>query len=67
MKYLNDELVEETDNDKAWLVKLRAEHKKNKEDEAKVIETKSTNKKSAIAKLKDLGLNEDEITAMIGE
>ena len=67
MKYLNGELVEETDNDKKWLIQLRAEHKKIKEDEAKVIETKATNKASAINKLKVLGLSDAEITAMIGE
>jgi len=67
MKYLNGELVEETDNDKKWLTKLRAEHKKIKADEAKVIEAKKTNKASAIDKLKVLGLSDDEITAMIGE
>jgi len=67
MKYLNGELVEETDNDKTWLVKLRAEHKKIKEDEAKIIETKAKNKASAINKLKVLGLSDDEISAMIGE
>tara|TARA_R110000823_G_C15771419_1_gene484086 strand:+ start:592 stop:795 length:204 start_codon:yes stop_codon:yes gene_type:complete len=67
MKYLNDKLVEETDNDKLWLAKLRAEHKKIKADEAKVIETKAANKASAINKLKVLGLSDAEITAMIGE
>ena len=43
------------------------EHKKIKEDGAKLIETKATNKKSAITKLKTLGLSEDEISALIGE
>lgn len=67
MKYLNGELVEETDNDKKWLKKLQDEHKKIKEDGAIVEETKATNKASAIGKLKVLGLSDDEITAMIGE
>ena len=35
--------------------------------EAKIKETKAKNKSSAITKLKDLGLDEDEITALIGE
>ena len=67
MKYLNDILVEETENDKAWLVKLRAEHKKIKADQAIVKKTKATNKALAINKLKDLGLTDDEISALIGE
>jgi len=67
MKYLNGELVEETDNDKKWLVKLRAEHKKIKEDQVIVKEAKATNKLSAITKLKTLGLSSDEIIALIGE
>ena len=66
MKYLNGELVEETDNDKKWLVKLRAEHKKIKEDQVIVKEAKATNKLSAITKLKTLGLSNDEIIALIG-
>ena len=67
MKYLNDELVEETDNDKKWLTQLRTEHKKIKADEAKVIEAKEKNKASAINKLKVLGLSDDEISALVGE
>ena len=67
MKYLNDKLLEETENDKAWLKKLRDEHKKIKADEAKVIETKAANKESAINKLKVLGLSDDEINALVGE
>jgi len=67
MKYLNDKLVEETDNDKLWLAKLRAEHKKIKADEVVVKEAKATNKLSAITKLKTLGLSNDEIIALIGE
>jgi uncharacterized membrane protein (DUF106 family) len=66
MKYLNGKLVEETDNDKAWLKKLRDEHKKIKEDEAKLIKTKAANKSSAITKLKTLGLTDDEINALTG-
>ena len=35
--------------------------------EEKIKETKATNKSSAITKLKDLGLSDDEITSLIGE
>jgi|TARA_R110000822_G_scaffold8448_4_gene33172 hypothetical protein len=35
--------------------------------EAKIKETKAKNKSSAITKLKDLGLSDDEITSLIGE
>ncbi len=67
MKYLNGKLVNETSNDEKWIKQFREDHKKLKTDAVKVIETKATNKASAIGKLKVLGLSDAEITAMIGE
>ena len=67
MKYLNGELVKETDNDKKWLKQLQDEHKKIKADELKIQEIKAKNKKLAIDKLKVLGLSDDEISALVGE
>ena len=51
-------------------VSYDAQIKKSNEEydlEVKIEETKAKNKSSAITKLKDLGLSDDEITSLIGE
>ena len=51
-------------------VSYDAQIKKSNEEydvEVKIKETKAKNKSSAIIKLKDLGLDQDEITSLIGE
>ena len=65
-KMVNDKLVELTEAeekarkvDEDNFVKLVAERKKQEEQTKK-------NKESAITKLKNLGLTDDEITALIG-
>ena len=67
MKYLNGKLIETTSDEETLIEKQRADDKKIKANEAKIRETKATNKLSAITKLKTLGLSDDEISALVGE
>lgn len=62
-KMVNDKLVKLTSEDISQLKIDEEANKKFKEEE----KNRQENKDSAIKKLKDLGLTDDEITALIGE
>lgn len=61
-KMVNDKLVKLTSEDISQLKIDEEANKKFKEEE----KNRQENKDSAIKKLKDLGLTDDEITALIG-
>ena len=62
-KMVNDKLVKLSSEDISQLKIYEEANKKFKEEE----KNRQENKDSAIKKLKDLGLTDDEITALIGE
>ena len=62
-KMVNDKLVKLTSEDISQFKIDEEANKKFKEEE----KNRQENKDSAIKKLKDLGLTDDEITALIGE
>ena len=66
-KMLNDKLV---DMSKEEIESLKTYQEKMKKEKADIVKKKNTNetkKASAKKKLKDLGLDDDEISALIGE
>tara|TARA_R100000329_G_scaffold138374_1_gene119801 strand:+ start:1166 stop:1372 length:207 start_codon:yes stop_codon:yes gene_type:complete len=66
-KFLNGELVDMS-TEEIESEKIHLQNKKTEKDAiVSAKNAKATNEASAIAKLKALGLTDDEITAMIGE
>ena len=73
-KMVNDKLVELTEaeekarkTDEDNFAKIADERKKEEEAKVKKEEQTKKDKESATTKLKDLGLTDDEITALVGE
>ena len=65
-KMVNDKLIKLTSNEISEREKDAEENKKLTAESRKKLEDKETKKSSATTKLKDLGLTDDEITALIG-
>tara|TARA_Y100000114_G_scaffold28972_1_gene24730 strand:+ start:744 stop:959 length:216 start_codon:yes stop_codon:yes gene_type:complete len=65
-KMVNDKLIKLTSNEISEREKDAEENKKLTAESRKKLEDKETKKLSATTKLKDLGLTDDEITALIG-
>ena len=72
-KMVNDKLVELTQaeekarkTDEDNFAKIADERKKQEEDKVKKEQQTKKDKESATTKLKDLGLTDDEIIALIG-
>ena len=65
-RMIDDKLVQLTDEEEAIKQAEEASNEKAITERKKAEETKATKKASAITKLKDLGLTDDEITALIG-
>ena len=66
-KMLNGELIDMSKEDIASVKTYQEKMKKEKADMLKKKNTNETKKTSAKTKLKDLGLDDDEISALIGE
>ena len=66
-RMIDDKLVQLTDEEEAIRQAEEASNQKAITKRKKVEETKATKKASAITKLKALGLDDDEISALIGE
>tara|TARA_R100000773_G_C4213546_1_gene112572 strand:- start:981 stop:1199 length:219 start_codon:yes stop_codon:yes gene_type:complete len=66
-KMVNDKLIKLTSNEISEREKDAEENKKLTAESRKKLEDKETKKSSATTKLKDLGLTDDEIKALIGE
>jgi hypothetical protein len=64
---IDDKLVQLTDAEEAIRQAEEASNEKTITERKKAEETKATKKESAITKLKALGLDDDEISALIGE
>ena len=64
--YLNGVLTDSTSEQDTKWAELDAEAKKEKDANTAIKEDTATNKTSAVTKLKALGLNDDEINALIG-
>lgn len=65
-RMIDDKLVQLTDEEEAIRQAEEASNEKAITERKKVEETKATKKASAITKLKALGLDDDEISALIG-
>ena len=65
-KMINDKVVKLSTEEENALKKDNELYKKEIEKELKIEEEAKKNKESATTKLKDLGLTDDEITALIG-
>ena len=65
-KMVNDKLIKLTSNEISERENDAEENKKLTAESRKKLEDKETKKTSATTKLKDLGLTDDEITALIG-
>lgn len=66
-RMIDTKLVQLTDAEKKTRQAEEASNEKAITERKKVEETKATKKASAITKLKALGLDDDEISALIGE
>ncbi len=66
-KMVNDKLIKLTSNEISEREKDAEENKKLTAESRKKLEDKETKKSSATTKLKELGLDDDEIKALIGE
>jgi hypothetical protein len=66
-RMVDNELVQLTDAEEAIKQAEEASNEKAITERKKAEETKATKKASAITKLKDLGLTDDEISALVGE
>ena len=66
-RMIDDKLVQLTDEEEAIKQAEEASNEKAITERKKAEETKATKKASAITKLKDLGLTDDEISALVGE
>ena len=66
-RMIDTKLVQLTDAEKKTRQAEEASNEKAITERKKVEETKATKKASAITKLKALGLDDDEISAFIGE
>ena len=65
-RMVDDKLVQLTDEEEAIKQTEEAANTKAIADRKKEEDAQATNKLSAITKLKNLGLDDDEITALIG-
>ena len=66
-RMVDTKLVQLTDAEKKTRQAEEASNEKAIIERKKAEETKATKKASAITKLKDLGLTDDEISALVGE
>ena len=64
--YLNNELIDLTSDQETKRLEEVAADKKAKDARAAEATTEANNKASGKKKLKDLGLNDDEIKALMG-
>jgi len=65
-KILNGKKIEMTSDEESVLNKRKEDFEKQNEAQKKIEEETNKNKESGKKKLKDLGLTDDEITALIG-
>tara|TARA_R100000231_G_scaffold18257_1_gene18638 strand:+ start:148 stop:360 length:213 start_codon:yes stop_codon:yes gene_type:complete len=65
-KILNGKKIEMTSDEESVLNKRKEDFEKQNEAQKKIEEQTKKNKESGKKKLKDLGLTDDEITALIG-
>tara|TARA_B100000073_G_C23499279_1_gene479062 strand:- start:295 stop:510 length:216 start_codon:yes stop_codon:yes gene_type:complete len=66
-RMVDTKLVQLTDAEEKTRQAEEASNEKAITERKKAEETKATKKASAITKLKDLGLTDDEISALVGE
>ena len=65
-KILNGKKIEMTSDEESVLNKRKEDFEKQNDAQKKIEEETNKNKDSGKKKLKDLGLTDDEITALIG-
>ena len=65
-KILNGKKIEMTSDEESVLNKRKEDFEKQNDAQKKIEEQTKKNKESGKKKLKDLGLTDDEITALIG-